>query len=100
MYQTFNKSHEAHHLCSLEPSFAHENCLNICRQWFRVTLLANPYFGWGTVPQSQGDPKIVKRGPKGDPIFGKKGTQRGPFFDVKGDLKFEFFRIVHKERIC
>ena len=53
-----------------------------------------------TVPQSQGDPKIVKRGPKGDPIFGKKGTQRGPVFDVKGDLKFEFFRIVHKERIC
>ena len=33
----------------------------------------------GTVPKSQGDPKIVKRGPKGDPIFGKKGTQRGPF---------------------
>ena len=32
-----------------------------------------------TVPKSQGDPKIVKRGPKGDPIFGKKGTQRGPF---------------------
>ena len=27
-----------------------------------------------TVPKSQGDPKIVKRGPKGDPIFGKKGT--------------------------
>ena len=34
-----------------------------------------------TVPQSQGDPKIVKRGPKGDP-------------------KFECFRIVHKEKIC
>ena len=60
-----------------------------------------------TVPQSQGDPKIVKRGPKGDPIFGKKGTQRGPnfwqkvdpkgtLFDVKVDLKFAFFRIVHK----
>ena len=32
-----------------------------------------------TVPQSQGDPKIVKRGPNKDPIFGKKGTQRGPF---------------------
>ena len=60
-------SHEAHHLCSLEPSFAHENCLNICRHWFRVTLLANfdfphayalnfinccfgPYFGcWGSL---------------------------------------------------
>ena len=44
-----------------------------------------------TVPKSQGDPKIVKRGPKGDP--------KGTLFDIKGDLKFEFFRIVYKERI-
>ena len=36
-------------------------------------------WGCGTEPKSQGDPKIVKRGPKGDPSFGKKGTQRGPF---------------------
>ena len=49
-----------------------------------------------TVPKSQGDSKIVKRGPKGDPIFGKKGT----LFDVKGNLKLKFFRIVHRERIC
>merc|ERR550519_123219 len=49
-----------------------------------------------TVPQSQGDPKIVKRGPN----FGQKGDPKGTHFDVKGDLKFEFFRIVHKERIC
>ena len=32
-----------------------------------------------TDTQSQGDPKIVKRGPKGDPILSKKGTKRGPF---------------------
>ena len=38
-----------------------------------------PWSGYSTVPKSQGDPKIVKRGPKGDPSFGKKGTQRGPF---------------------
>ena len=49
-----------------------------------------------TVPQSQGDPKIVKRGPN----FWQKGDPKGTLFDVKGDLKFEFFRIVHKERIC
>ena len=35
-----------------------------------------------TVPQSQGDPKILKRGPN---------------FEQKGDPKFE---IVHKELIC
>ena len=49
-----------------------------------------------TVPQSQGDPKIVKR----EPNFGQKGDPKGTLFDVKGDLKFDFFRIVHKERIC
>ena len=49
-----------------------------------------------TVPQSQGDPKIVKRGPN----FWQKGDPKGTLFDVKGDLKFEFFRIVHKEQIC
>ena len=32
-----------------------------------------------TDTQSQGDPKIVKRGPKGDPVLSKKGTKRGPF---------------------
>ena len=33
-----------------------------------------------TVPKSQGDPKIVKRGPKGDPIFWQKGDPKGnPF---------------------
>ena len=32
-----------------------------------------------TVPQSQGDPKIVKRGPNGDPVLSKKGTKWGPF---------------------
>ena len=54
--------------------------------------------GLPTVPKSQGDPKIVKRGPKGDPVLSKKGTKRD-LFDVKGDPKFEFFRIDHKERI-
>ena len=49
-----------------------------------------------TVPQSQGDPKIVKRGPN----FEQKGDQKGTFIDVKGDPKFECFRIVHKEQIC
>ena len=52
--------------------------------------------GGCTVPQSQGDPKIVKRGPN----FWQKGDPKGTLFDVKGDLKFEFFIIVHKERIC
>ena len=54
----------------------------------------DPQGGGGgcTVPQSQGDPKIVKRGPNFE--------QKGDLFDVKGDPKFEFFRIVHKERIC
>ena len=33
----------------------------------------------GTVPKSQGDPKIVKRGPNGDPVLSKKGTKWGPF---------------------
>ena len=28
-------------MCSFKPSFAHENCLNICRYWFRVTKFAN-----------------------------------------------------------
>ena len=55
-----------------------------------------PKEGEGTVPQSQGDPKIVKRGPN----FGQKGDPKGTLFDVKGDLKFDFFWIVHKERIC
>ena len=49
-----------------------------------------------TDTQSQGDPKIVKRGPN----FEQKGDQKGTFFDVKGDPKFNSFRIVHKERIC
>ena len=49
-----------------------------------------------TVPQSQGDPKMVKRGPN----FGQKGDPKGTLFDVKGDLNLDFFRIVHKERIC
>ena len=35
-----------------------------------------------TDTQSQGDPKIVKRGPN---------------FEQKGDQKFEFFRIVHTD---
>ena len=46
-----------------------------------------------TVPKSQGDPKIVKRGPN----FWQKGDPKGTLLDVKGDLKFEFFRIVYKE---
>ena len=37
-----------------------------------------------TDTQSQGDPKIVKRGPKGDPILSKKGTKRGPFWRKRG----------------
>ena len=52
--------------------------------------------GCNTVPQSQGDPEIVKRGPN----FWQKGDPKGTLFDVKGDLKFEFFIIVHKELIC
>ena len=32
-----------------------------------------------TVPQSQGDPKIVERGPKGEPIFGKWESKGDPF---------------------
>ena len=35
--------------------------------------------GASTVPQSQGDPKIVKRGPNGDPVLSKMGTKWGPF---------------------
>ena len=63
-------------------------CVSICYivklsidiLWFSFHGRAiNQYNSIFTVPQSQGDPKIVKRGPKGDPIFGKKGTQRGPF---------------------
>ena len=45
-----------------------------------------------TVPQSKGDPKILKRGAK-----------RGPKRDsnnLMGVPKFDFFRIVHKEQIC
>lgn len=45
-----------------------------------------------TVPQSKGDPKILKRGPNLE--------QKGDPNDVKGDPKFVFFRIVHKEWIC
>ena len=41
-----------------------------------------------TDTQSQGDPKIVKRGPN----FERKGDQKGTFFDVKGDPKFDFFQ--------
>ena len=45
-----------------------------------------------TVPQPEGDPEFIKRGPnfeqKGDPNY------------VKGDLRFDFFSIVHKEQIC
>ena len=41
-------------------------------------------FTLSTVPKSQGDPKIVKRGPKGDPISSKKGTKRGPFWRKRG----------------
>ena len=32
-----------------------------------------------TVPQSQGDPKTVERGPKGEPIFGKWESKGDPF---------------------
>ena len=42
-----------------------------------------------TVPQSQGDPKILKRGHN----FEQKGDPN----DVKGDPKFEIF---HKGLIC
>ena len=44
-----------------------------------------------TVPQSKGDPKILKRGPKGDPILSKKGTKRGPKRRKRGP-KIRFFQ--------
>ena len=46
---------------------------NITRNW------DPPFVGLSTVPKSQGDPKIVKRGPNGDPVLSKKGTKWGPF---------------------
>ena len=72
MYQTaLNKSYESQHLCSLKPSFAHENCLDICRHWFRFTLEAN--FGslfW--LP--------------GVPISQKDGSLLGPYLEAWGSL--------------
>ena len=44
-----------------------------------------------SVPQSQGDPKIVKRGPNLS-----KMVPKGDLDDEKGDPKFKVFRIVHK----
>ena len=45
-----------------------------------------------TDTQSQGDPKIVKRGPN----FEQKGDQKGTFFDVKGDPSSIFSELFRK----
>ena len=45
-----------------------------------------------TVPQSQGDPKIVKRGPN----FEQKGDQKGTFLTLKGTQNSIFSELFSK----
>ena len=76
-------------------------CVSICYivklsidiLWFSFHGRAiNQYNSIFTVPQSQGDPKIVKRGPKGDPILSKKGT----FLTLKGTQNSNFSELFTK----